>query len=74
MQEIHRPRTLLEMHTETYAKSRNWEKDDVSSRPFDRDRDVLGPRRINSRKRKEIMDQARGLTTKFGHGRHGTFL
>ncbi|CAG8463826.1 2629_t:CDS:2 [Ambispora gerdemannii] len=71
---MHRPVSLLEQHSETYVKSKKWEKDDVRQRPFDRDRDVLGPRRMDSRKRREIVDQAKGLGSKFGHGRSGTFL
>ncbi|CAG8520367.1 2140_t:CDS:2 [Ambispora leptoticha] len=72
--EIHRPKSLLEQHSETYVKSKKWEKDDVRQRPFDRDRDVLGARRMDSRKRREILDQAKGLGSKFGHGKGGTFL
>ncbi|KAG9294802.1 hypothetical protein G9A89_008494 [Geosiphon pyriformis] len=72
--EKYRPKSLLKQHSETYAKSKKWEQDDVRQRPFDRDRDVLGPRRMNPRKRKEILELASGLGSKFGHGRSGTFL
>ncbi|KAF0554086.1 hypothetical protein F8M41_019580 [Gigaspora margarita] len=72
--EQHRPKSLLESHSEGYTKSRKWKDDDVSKRPFDREKDVLGSRRMDSRKRKEFLENARGLDSKFGHGKGGVFL
>ncbi|CAG8796557.1 857_t:CDS:2, partial [Dentiscutata erythropus] len=72
--EIHRPKSLLEEHSEKYLKSKKWKDDDVRNRPFDREKDVLGPRRMDSRKRQEILDNAKELSSKFYHGKHGSFL
>ncbi|CAG8805404.1 5317_t:CDS:2, partial [Racocetra persica] len=72
--ELHRPKSLLETHSESYTKSRRWKDDDVSKRPFDREKDVLGSRRMDSRKRKEFIDNAKELSSKFGHGKGGVFL
>ncbi|CAG8681081.1 9282_t:CDS:2 [Dentiscutata heterogama] len=72
--ELHRSKSLLETHSEGYTKSRKWKDDDVSQRPFDREKDVLGSRRMDSRKRKEFLENARGLNSKFGHGKGGVFL
>jgi len=72
--ELYRPKSLLETHSESYVKSRKWQDDDVSKRPFDREKDVFGTRRMDSRKRKEFLDSAKGLGSKFGHGKHGSFL
>ncbi|CAG8827737.1 8558_t:CDS:2, partial [Cetraspora pellucida] len=67
--ELHRPKSLLETHSEDYNKSRRWKADDVSKRPFDREKDVLGSRRMDSRKRKEFIDNSKELSSKFGHGK-----
>jgi hypothetical protein len=72
--ELYRPKSLLETHSEDYVKSRKWQDDDASKRSFDREKDVLGTRRMDSRKRKEFLDNAKGLSSKFGHGKHGSFL
>ncbi|CAB4378167.1 unnamed protein product [Rhizophagus irregularis] len=72
--ELYRPKSLLETHSENYVKSRKWQDDDASKRSFDREKDVLGTRRMDSRKRKEFLDNAKGLGSKFGHGKHGSFL
>ncbi|CAG8484469.1 16064_t:CDS:2 [Acaulospora colombiana] len=72
--ESFRPKTLLEEHSEKYVKSKKWKQDSVSDRPFDREKDVLGARRMDSRKRQEILDNAKELSSKFGHGKSGTFL
>ncbi len=73
-QELYRPKSLLETHAENYVKSRKWKDDDASKRAFDREKDVLGTRRMDLRKRKEFLDNAKGLSSKFGHGKHGSFL
>ncbi|RIA85275.1 hypothetical protein C1645_741698 [Glomus cerebriforme] len=72
--EFYRSKSLLETHSESYVKSRKWQDEDASKRPFDREKDVLGTRRMDSRKRKEFLDNAKGLSSKFGHGKHGSFL
>ncbi|CAI2184326.1 13709_t:CDS:2 [Funneliformis geosporum] len=69
---IYRSKTLLETHAESYVKSRKWKEDDASKRPFDREKDVLGTRRMDLRKRQEFLDNAKGLSSKFGHGKHGS--
>ncbi|CAG8599251.1 9506_t:CDS:2 [Paraglomus occultum] len=70
----YRGKSLLDSHTEEYLKSRKWQKEDVSKRPFDRDRDVLGSRRMDAKKRAKIMEEAKGMDSKFTHGRSGAFL
>ncbi|CAG8650384.1 1452_t:CDS:2 [Funneliformis mosseae] len=71
---LYRSKTLVETHAESYVKSRKWKEDDASKRPFDREKDVLGTRRMDLRKRQEFLDNAKGLSSKFGHGKHGSFL
>ncbi|RUS12611.1 hypothetical protein BC937DRAFT_87423 [Endogone sp. FLAS-F59071] len=70
----HRAQPLVDMHKTTYVKSRAWEKEDVSKRGFDRERDVVGSRRMNGKKKQEIVEKSKELGTRFGHGRSGTFL
>ncbi|CAG8637155.1 4623_t:CDS:2, partial [Scutellospora calospora] len=59
--EQHRSKSLLESHSESYNKSRRWKEDDASKRPFDREKDVLGSRRMDSRKRREFLNNAKEL-------------
>ncbi|RUP45276.1 hypothetical protein BC936DRAFT_148378 [Jimgerdemannia flammicorona] len=70
----HRAKSLVDMHKSSYIKSRVWEQEDASKRGFDRERDVVGSRRMDGKKKKEIIDNSRELGTKFGHGRGGSFL
>ncbi|CAG8478913.1 7235_t:CDS:2 [Acaulospora morrowiae] len=62
--ELYRPKSLLEEHAEKYTKSKKWKEDSVSNRPFEREKDVLGARRMDSRKRQEILDNAKELSSK----------
>lgn len=74
IQATHRAQPLMDMHKTTYVKSRAWEKEDVSKRGFDRERDVVGSRRMDGKKKQEIVEKSKELGTRFGHGRSGTFL
>ncbi|KAJ3169022.1 hypothetical protein HDU87_000896 [Geranomyces variabilis] len=71
--ETHRGGALLEKHMKTALKDRKFDAEDVSKRPFDRDRDMGGSRKIDTKSRQQMVEQARKLDTKFGHG-NKTFL
>jgi hypothetical protein len=65
----HRSESLLESysHSSAAAKKMKEQNEDISSRPFDRDRD-LGRPTVDAKKRKEIIEKAKELNTRFGHG------
>ncbi|KAI9099866.1 hypothetical protein DFS34DRAFT_592759 [Phlyctochytrium arcticum] len=67
-----RGKSLMDEHMGKVATSRSYEEEDISKRKFDREKD-FATRRIDTKKRSEMVDQARKLDSKFGHGRK-TFL
>ncbi|KAJ3148633.1 hypothetical protein HDU86_007388 [Geranomyces michiganensis] len=69
----HRGGALMDKHMKTALKERKFDAEDVSKRPFDRDRDMGGSRKIDTKSRQQMIEQARKLDTKFGHG-NKTFL
>ncbi|KAJ3167853.1 hypothetical protein HDU88_001800 [Geranomyces variabilis] len=71
--ETHRGGALMDKHMKTALKERKFDAEDVSKRPFDRDRDMGGSRKIDTKSRQQMVEQARKLDSKFGHG-NKTFL
>ncbi|KNC99850.1 uncharacterized protein SPPG_05224 [Spizellomyces punctatus DAOM BR117] len=71
--EKHRGKALMDQHMSTYIRNGRLDEEDVSKRKFDREQDMGGSRRIDAKSRQEMLDQARKLDSKFGHGRK-TFL
>ncbi|TPX65220.1 hypothetical protein SpCBS45565_g05340 [Spizellomyces sp. 'palustris'] len=67
--EKHRGKALMDQHMSTYIHNGRLDEEDVSKRKFDREQDMGGSRRIDAKSRQEMLDQARKLDTKFGHGR-----
>ncbi|KAJ1547970.1 hypothetical protein HK096_008168 [Nowakowskiella sp. JEL0078] len=68
-----RPKSLMETHlSQTGGKPRDSTTDDPSSRPFDRDKDLV-QRRIDPKERRKLLEDAKGLGGKFSHGK-STFL
>jgi hypothetical protein len=71
---------LFDSHANKYVKSKAWQKNDdkehdnPSARPFDREKDVLGGRRIDHRQRDELVKQAMDLGSKFSRGKKSAFL
>lgn len=71
---------MFDSHSTSYVKSKAWQKtddkehDNPSARPFDREKDVLGGRRIDHRQRDELVKQAMDLGSKFSRGKKGSFL
>lgn len=57
----------MEEHADKYLKSKAWEKaeDNPSARAFDREKDVLGGRRMDHRKREDLVKQSMELGSKF---------
>ncbi|KAI9016025.1 hypothetical protein DFJ74DRAFT_770597 [Hyaloraphidium curvatum] len=64
-----RGKPLLESHTSSYVGSRDFERDDASKRKFDRDKD-LAARRIDPKKRQDLINSSRELDSKFGRGQY----
>ncbi|KAF9992442.1 hypothetical protein BGZ80_003648 [Entomortierella chlamydospora] len=72
-----RSESLFEAHATKYVKSKAWQQnaeDNPSARPFDREKDVLGGRRIDHRQRDELVKQAMDLGSKFSRGKKSSFL
>lgn len=67
-----RPLSLLELHQQKKKKSRE-PKEDVTKRPFDREKDLVAPKMMNSKQKKEMLKQSSQFSDRFGHGR-GSFL
>ncbi|KAG1294754.1 hypothetical protein G6F66_004927 [Rhizopus arrhizus] len=63
-----RPMSLLEMHQQKKKKSKE-PTEDVTKRPFDREKDLLAPRRMNSKQKKEMLKQSNQFGDRFGYGR-----
>ncbi|KAJ3388873.1 hypothetical protein HDU84_009380 [Entophlyctis sp. JEL0112] len=51
---VHRPKSLMEMHTAEYVSSTKFAENDASSRKFDRERD-LGSRRTSAKARDNLV-------------------
>lgn len=72
----------MEAHASKYVKSKAWQKntnddkehDNPSARAFDREKDVLGGRKIDHRQRDELVKQALDLGSKFSRGKKSSFL
>ncbi|KAJ3089268.1 hypothetical protein HK102_006794 [Quaeritorhiza haematococci] len=71
--EKHRGKSLLDEHVTEYVATKKYEQDDPSKRRFDRDMDVVGSRRMDANARKNLLEQAKKLDTRFSHGGR-TFL
>ncbi|KAG0276029.1 hypothetical protein BGZ96_003500 [Linnemannia gamsii] len=74
-----RSTSLMESHSNQYIKSKAWQKDDKehdnpSARAFDREKDVLGGRRVDHRQRDDLVKQAMDLGSKFSKGKSSRFL
>ncbi|KAG0326049.1 hypothetical protein BGZ99_010188 [Dissophora globulifera] len=72
-----RSESLFDAHSTKYVKSKAWQKeteDNPSARPFDREKDVLGGRRIDHRQRDELVKQASDLGSKFARGKGNSFM
>jgi len=70
-----RPMSLMEMHRKNYVKSRTFEEEDASKRPFDREKDLKGgSSRMDYKRKQEMLKRAGELSSKFGSGRSGSFL
>ncbi|KAI9487080.1 MAG: hypothetical protein EXX96DRAFT_471747 [Benjaminiella poitrasii] len=63
-----RPMSLLEMHQLKKKKSAPTSADDVTKRPFDREKDLLGSKKLDRRQKKELFKQSSQLTQNFGYG------
>ncbi|KAJ3108999.1 hypothetical protein HDU96_007357 [Phlyctochytrium bullatum] len=66
--EAMRPKSLMDMHSEQFTRSKKYEEDDISKRRFDRDKDLVS-RRIDSSSKQRMLEQAGQLDSKFSHGR-----
>ncbi|KAI8144701.1 hypothetical protein BJV82DRAFT_605918 [Fennellomyces sp. T-0311] len=63
-----RPKSLMELHKEQAKKNRK-EVEDVKSRPFDREKDLLNaPRPMDRRRKDDMLKKARELGGRFGSG------
>ncbi|KAI9278699.1 hypothetical protein BDA99DRAFT_531444 [Phascolomyces articulosus] len=67
---MERPKSLVELHREQGRKNRKKETEDVASRPFDREKDLLnGPKKgMDKRQKQELLKSARELGGRFGSG------
>ncbi|KAL7330794.1 hypothetical protein PS15p_205689 [Mucor circinelloides] len=68
-----RPLTLLEMHQQKKKKDRKTNgltaEEDVTKRAFDREKDLVGHKRISKKDKDEFLRKSSELGSKFGYGR-----
>jgi Protein of unknown function (DUF3752) len=57
----------MEEYTKKYVKSSKYVEEDVSKRPFDREKDVAG-RRVDFGQRMKMMQSAQGFSSRFAKG------
>ncbi|KAI8975160.1 hypothetical protein BDF20DRAFT_877137 [Mycotypha africana] len=72
-----RPMSLLEMHQQNRKKkkkSKLTDEEDVTKRGFDRDKDLLAPRQMDTKQKKEFLKQTAQMGRNFGYGSRGSFL
>ncbi|KAI8581939.1 hypothetical protein K450DRAFT_229997 [Umbelopsis ramanniana AG] len=70
-----RAMSLMDMHRKNYVKSKTFEEEDASKRPFDREKDLKGgSSRMDYKRKQEMLKRAGELSSKFGSGRSGSFL
>ncbi|KAJ3268144.1 hypothetical protein HDV01_003378 [Terramyces sp. JEL0728] len=62
-----KPKSLLEEHQENMYKNKTFKADDVSHKRFDRERDIVG-RRVDTKSRDQMLNDAKNLTFKFSKG------
>ncbi|KAI7900763.1 uncharacterized protein BX663DRAFT_516440 [Cokeromyces recurvatus] len=62
-----RPMSLLEMH-QLKKRKKVSSADDVRNRPFDREKDLLGSRKLDRKQKKELFKQTTQLGQNFGYG------
>ncbi|KAL1933912.1 hypothetical protein VTP01DRAFT_8002 [Rhizomucor pusillus] len=65
---VERPKSLMEIHREKRRKTKGESVEDVASRPFDREKDLLAPRKMDRKQRKELLEKSRELDSRFGSG------
>jgi hypothetical protein len=63
-----RPLTLLEMHQQKKKKKGITAEEDVTKRAFDREKDLLGHKRLDHKQKKEMFQKSSELGQKFGYG------
>ncbi|KAI7897217.1 uncharacterized protein EV154DRAFT_475539 [Mucor mucedo] len=65
-----RPLTLLEIHQQKKKRSKEPTSDieDVTKRAFDREKDLLGARKMDRKSKKEMLKQSAQFGQKFGYG------
>lgn len=64
-----RPLTLLEMHQQKKKKNKDYTVEDVTKRAFDREKDLLGGKKMDRKTKKEMLRQSAQLGEKFGYGK-----
>lgn len=68
-----RPLTLLEMHQQKKKKDRKTNgltaEEDVTKRAFDREKDLVGHKRISKKDKDEFLRKSSELGSKFGYGK-----
>ncbi|KAJ3254579.1 hypothetical protein HK103_007064 [Boothiomyces macroporosus] len=62
-----KPKSLLEEFQENMYKSKSYKADDLSHKRFDRERDIVG-RRMDTKSRDDILNDAKNLSSKFSKG------
>ncbi|GAA5805905.1 hypothetical protein HPULCUR_011431 [Helicostylum pulchrum] len=65
-----RPLTLLELHQQKKKKSKvpTTDIEDVTKRAFDREKDLLGARKMDRKSKNELLKQSAQFGEKFGYG------
>ncbi|RCH92762.1 hypothetical protein CU098_009015 [Rhizopus stolonifer] len=65
-----RPMTLLEMHKQNRKKAKNLSAvEDVTKRAFDREKDLLGGKRLDKKQKNQLFQSSSDLGSKFGYGK-----
>lgn len=69
-----RPLTLLELHQQKKKKERKQNglsaEEDVTKRAFDREKDLVGHKKISKKDKDEFLRKSTELGSKFGYGKN----
>jgi hypothetical protein len=56
------------LYTQHQGKDEDFEKDDPSARPFDKEKDIRAPTKITHAQRRDLLNKASNFNTRFAGG------
>ncbi|KAI8078876.1 uncharacterized protein BX664DRAFT_342934 [Halteromyces radiatus] len=69
-----RPLSLLELHRMNKTSSKRKAEDDPTKRPFDREKDLMGTRKMSKKQKAELLEKSSEWSDRFSSNRGSSFL